>query len=121
MNSATRLLMRGVPSFKEDRVVYRGKRMSSNGGNGSTRHHPRHRNGNNVKQGKCPICVILHGEENVKDSEIEDHHVIPRRYGGKNGPKKQLCPDHHMMMHLLYDDFVEALVMQNFTGFVEIN
>lgn len=29
----------------------------------------------------------------------EDHHVIPRAYGGTDGPQVSLCSDHHTALH----------------------
>ena len=29
----------------------------------------------------------------------EDHHVIPRAFGGNDGPQVRLCSDHHSLLH----------------------
>jgi hypothetical protein len=37
---------------------------------------------------------------------FEDHHVIPRAFGGTNGPQVRLCSDHHSLLHKIADRLV---------------
>lgn len=40
---------------------------------------------------KCEICGVTRG--------IHEHHVVPRAYGGINGPTVNLCGMHHTLIH----------------------
>ena len=43
----------------------------------------------------CWIC----GTPFSHDRQEERHHVIPRAYGGTNGPQVSLCDSHHSALH----------------------
>lgn len=43
----------------------------------------------------CWVCKTKFGPNLVP----EDHHVIPRAYGGVDGPQVRLCSDHHTGLH----------------------
>jgi hypothetical protein len=43
----------------------------------------------------CWICGIPFSH----DCQEERHHVIPRAYGGTNGPQVSLCDSHHSALH----------------------
>ena len=95
--------------------------IDRNGKNGG-KPHPRHRNGQPVKKGKCQRCIIINGgEENTVEAELEDHHEIPKKYGGAGGPKRESCPDCHMLAHQLIDDYVDIVVTENTPAILEIN
>ncbi|HNY35694.1 MAG TPA: hypothetical protein PLD14_03170 [Candidatus Pacearchaeota archaeon] len=122
MNGDKRSLAKGfIPkklekNFTKKRTTYHDGRRSSR-----KEPHPRHKNGNGVDHGKCPRCIIIHGEKDTEVTEIEEHHEIPREYGGRNGSIKKGCPDCHVEVHLLYDRYKRILIMQNLFGFVEIS
>lgn len=46
---------------------------------------------------------------------LDEHHVIPREYGGENGPTIMLCPDVHQTLHRsvnnvrLREEFISSL------------
>ncbi len=40
---------------------------------------------------KCWICETTKG--------IHEHHIVPRAYGGINGPTVNLCGAHHTLVH----------------------
>ena len=42
---------------------------------------------------KCLICTVSVG--------VHEHHVVPRAYGGINGPVVPLCGTHHTLVHTL--------------------
>ncbi len=44
---------------------------------------------------KCWVCKTPFGPS-VK---CEEHHIIPRAYGGTDGPLVSLCDSHHSMVH----------------------
>lgn len=43
----------------------------------------------------CWVCGRHFGPNLV----AEDHHIIPRAYGGVDGPQVRLCSDHHTGLH----------------------
>lgn len=43
----------------------------------------------------CWVCKKRFGP----DTKKEDHHVIPRAYGGLDGPQVSLCDSHHTALH----------------------
>jgi hypothetical protein len=43
----------------------------------------------------CWVCQIRFDHSNKK----EDHHIIPRAYGGVDGPQVSLCDSHHSALH----------------------
>ena len=97
-------------------------RGNGNGNNGKNNgHHPRHRNDENVEQGKCPRCVILYGEKNVPLTDIEEHHDEPVRYGGVRGPKRKTCPVCHMEVEILIKDYTNMLAIDHLPEIVEIS
>lgn len=46
----------------------------------------------------CWICFEKRGKKN-----FEEHHVVPRSYGGENGPTVSLCCDCHTTAHKTAD------------------
>jgi hypothetical protein len=100
------------------------KRNHQTGGNnhahdGNGKSHPRHRNGQSVEKGKCQRCVIIDGDAVV--TEIEEHHEIPKMYGGAGGPRRKGCPDCHMLVHELIDEYVRIVIADNIPAILEIN
>lgn len=45
-----------------------------------------------LKLNSCWVCC---GNE-----ALQEHHVVPQAYGGKNGPTVTLCATHHDLIHL---------------------
>lgn len=43
----------------------------------------------------CWVCTRLFNANLVE----ERHHIIPRAYGGEDGPQVSLCSDHHTTLH----------------------
>ncbi len=43
-------------------------------------------------------CWVCNKEFNV-NCKKEDHHVVPRAYGGVDGPQVSLCDSHHSAVH----------------------
>lgn len=43
----------------------------------------------------CWVCGLKFDHSNKK----EDHHIIPRAYGGVDGPQVSLCDSHHTAGH----------------------
>lgn len=43
----------------------------------------------------CWVCSIAFHASLVE----ERHHIIPRAYGGEDGPQVSLCSDHHTVLH----------------------
>jgi hypothetical protein len=43
----------------------------------------------------CWVCTMKFGTSLKK----EDHHIIPRAYGGVDGPQVSLCDSHHTAVH----------------------
>lgn len=43
----------------------------------------------------CWVCELKFGPSCKK----EDHHLIPRAYGGVDGPQVSLCDSHHTALH----------------------
>lgn len=46
----------------------------------------------------CWVCTVSKVEQNVL---FEEHHVVPRSYGGENGPTVTLCEHCHGIAHKL--------------------
>lgn len=42
----------------------------------------------------CWVCSI-------KNVPFDEHHIVPRAYGGENGPLITLCGSHHTLVHNL--------------------
>ena len=42
------------------------------------------------------VCIVCGCKES-----LHEHHVIPRAYGGTNGPTVILCANHHNLVHTL--------------------
>ena len=43
---------------------------------------------------RCWLCGVL-----KSDSKTEEHHIVPRCYGGQNGPTVTLCSSCHTRVH----------------------
>lgn len=43
------------------------------------------------------VCVVC--GRGGKIVALHNHHIIPRAFGGKNGPQITLCVDHHELIH----------------------
>ena len=57
---------------------------------------------NLVATEKCPAC-----EKPVSQNLTpHDHHVIPRAFGGLNGPQVRICSPHHNLLHALAESLV---------------
>lgn len=59
-----------------------------------------------MSEDRCYICGL--GNRDI----LEQHHIVPRRYGGGNGKENlvTLCPNCHAAVEELYDDrFFEEL------------
>ena len=55
----------------------------------------------------CWVCGSIESKH--------DHHVIPRCYGGNNGPTVTVCANHHNLIHALAlktPDVAEGLILQ---------
>lgn len=52
-----------------------------------------------IALGHCYVC-----KRHFKNGVVkEEHHIIPRAYGGLRGPTVTLCADHHTLVHNLAD------------------
>jgi hypothetical protein len=50
----------------------------------------------------CYVCGCRLADAGGDPSNIrESHHVVPRAYGGRDGPQVQLCIGHHDLIHLI--------------------
>lgn len=47
---------------------------------------------------ECWVCLVKRGTKN-----FEEHHVVPRSYGGERGPTVSLCCDCHTTAHKAAD------------------
>lgn len=48
----------------------------------------------------CWVCLKEFGASSPGGSTLEErHHIIPRAYGGSEGPVVSLCCDHHTTLH----------------------
>lgn len=59
----------------------------------------------------CWVCKETDG--------LNNHHCVPRAYGGENGPQVTLCATHHTFIHtvaLKKRSFHEGLVHENTTN-----
>jgi hypothetical protein len=51
---------------------------------------------------RCYVCRQLLADSGGNPSSIrESHHVVPRAYGGTDGPQVDLCIGHHDLIHLI--------------------
>ena len=49
---------------------------------------------------KCEACSAVFSDVDRTSPKIRhSHHVIPRAYGGTNGPQVQLCNEDHALIH----------------------
>ena len=51
-----------------------------------------------LKLDHCWVCL-----KKINESNTEHHHVVPRSYGGENGPTVSLCCDCHTCAHKTAD------------------
>lgn len=51
---------------------------------------------------KCFVCTCILADAGGDPGNIrESHHVVPRAYGGEDGPQVPLCLAHHDLTHLV--------------------
>lgn len=58
----------------------------------------------------CWVCNVEF--ENNPNAARHDHHIIPRAFGGVNGPQVSLCNAHHDLLHALADAFISGNSLQ---------
>lgn len=62
-----------------------------------------------ISQPFCWVCQAVFFPEGNDPSVIRnDHHVIPRAYGGTDGPTVSLCSADHDMLHLLAQKIISG-------------
>lgn len=50
----------------------------------------------------CLVCGKLFADAGGASSVIRhEHHVVPRAFGGSNGPTVMVCTAHHSLLHLM--------------------
>jgi len=42
-------------------------------------------------------CIVCNRSGNIV--ALHNHHIVPRAFGGRNGPQITLCVDHHEFIH----------------------
>lgn len=56
----------------------------------------------NTHPDRCEACGELFMDAHAQGSKIRhEHHLIPRAYGGSNGPTVDICNEDHDLLHLL--------------------
>lgn len=58
----------------------------------------------------CWVCRKLFIDSRGTDPSIirEEHHPVPRAYGGLNGPTVSVCSGHHGALHAIADKMIAA-------------
>lgn len=56
-------------------------------------------------KGQCFVCMT--GKGCLLNITPEEHHVIPREYGGEKGPVVSLCPNQHRAIHRTANAFIK--------------
>lgn len=65
----------------------------------------------------CWVCEnqLMDGSVGSADHLREEHHIIPKAYGGADGPTVSLCASHHSLLHLIA---VKILSQQDIDGLI---